>query len=398
MVHLTPVSVSGNCLSQRLGSKAATWKDCTVTEPQQLDTEETGLNLFDDRASAVGSFPNSMLGYDKHSVDSYVRELENKVAELKAQARESARETKYVRDAVGDTDFSRLGAHATGLLRAAEAQAGDLIDRAQHEAERIKAEARRTASVLRESAQQEADDVRLTGLAGLRQLRQEQAEAGKTALEMARRDGELIVQDANVRAKAIVDAATAKASSAIEAAGSEAERVMKEAERKAAELLAESQSAAEQSATEIARNAKLADESITQRLQQADKNAAAAAERAAAAREEAQQIRAEAVKTAEEIKMLATRQSEETLEVMRARARDADADLEERVAWRKEQLEREIASLEARRANALSQLGNLRALAEESSDQFSDDHTVVLPSFTDSADETTTINRHEPRR
>ncbi|MFD0867137.1 adhesin, partial [Tessaracoccus lubricantis] len=116
-----------------------------MTEPQDLETEETGLNLFDDRASAVGSFPNSMLGYDKHSVDSYVRELENRVAELKMQVREHARETRYVRDTVGDTDFTRLGAHAAGLLKAAEAQAGDLVDRAQHEAERIKTEARRTA-------------------------------------------------------------------------------------------------------------------------------------------------------------------------------------------------------------------------------------------------------------
>ena len=39
--------------------------------------------------------------------------------------------------------------------------------------------ARRTAATLRESAQQEADDVRLTGLAGLRELRQQQADAGK---------------------------------------------------------------------------------------------------------------------------------------------------------------------------------------------------------------------------
>ena len=31
---------------------------------------------------------------------------------------------------LGTTDFTRLGAHATGLLRAAEAQASDIVERA----------------------------------------------------------------------------------------------------------------------------------------------------------------------------------------------------------------------------------------------------------------------------
>lgn len=360
-----------------------------MTDSQDLETEETGLNLFDDRASAVGSFPNSMLGYDKHSVDSYVRELENKVAELKAQVRENLRETRYVRESLGDTDFSRLGAHAAGLLKAAEAQAGDLIDRAQHEAERIKTEARRTAGALRESAQQEADDVRLTGLAGLRQLRQEQAEAGKATLEMARRDGELIVQDARIRSQAQVDAATAQAQSVLAASRAEAARLTKEAERQAAELNAQTQRAAEESATELAANAKAAHEAIAERLAQVDKEAADAAARATEAREEAHRIRAEAIKTAEEIRLMATRQSEETLDVMRQRARAAEADLEEKVAWRKEQLERDIASLEARRANALSQLSNLRALAEESGEQYASEPTIVLPSPAHTQSETT---------
>ncbi|GAA4900030.1 hypothetical protein GCM10025789_17960 [Tessaracoccus lubricantis] len=361
-----------------------------MTEPQDLETEETGLNLFDDRASAVGSFPNSMLGYDKHSVDSYVRELENRVAELKMQVREHARETRYVRDTVGDTDFTRLGAHAAGLLKAAEAQAGDLVDRAQHEAERIKTEARRTAAALRESAQQEADDVRLTGLAGLRQLRQEQAEAGKAVLETARRDSDLILGDARIRAKTLVDGATAQAQGIVESARADANRILKEAERQAIELKLETERAAERSAADLAAHAKAADDAIAERLAQADKDAAAAAERAAGAREEAQAIRAEAVKAAEEIRLTATRQSEETLTVMRERVRLAEVELEEKVAWRREQLEREIASLEARHANALAQLGNLRALAEESGEQYAENTTSVIPTV-DPDSETTVI-------
>ena len=81
--------------------------------------------------------------------------------------------------------------------------------------------------------------------------------------------------------------------------------------------------------------------------------------------------------SAEEIRLGATRQSEETLATMHARARDAETALEEKVAWRKEQLEREIAALESRRATALAQLSNLRALAEESA-RFEDDLTAVI--------------------
>lgn len=71
----------------RLGAKD-TREDRMVTDStRDLETEETGLNLFDDSASAAGSFPHAMLGYDKHSVDSYVREVEAKVSQLKLAAR-----------------------------------------------------------------------------------------------------------------------------------------------------------------------------------------------------------------------------------------------------------------------------------------------------------------------
>ena len=74
--------------------------------------------------------------------------------------------------------------------------------------------------------------------------------------------------------------------------------------------------------------------------------------------------------TAEEIRLGSTRQAEETLTTMRERAAQAESELEEKLAWRREQLEREIAALEARKAAALAQLGDLRALAEESDELF----------------------------
>lgn len=346
---------------------------------RDLDTEETGLSLFEDSASAAGNFPHAMLGYDKHSVDSYIREMESKVADLKAQVRERGREIQFVRSEVGVTDFTRLGAHATSLLRAAEAQAGDIIDRAEHEAERIKTEARRSAAALRDIAQQEADDVRLTGLSGLRELRQVQAEAGEAALEQARRDADLLLEDARQRAKSLVDAANQKRDALLETTRVEALRKEQEAKSKASQILAAAHKDAEDSLARTVSDAKDAEDLLVERLAQSDKDIAAADLRAASAREEAAVVRADAVKQAEEIRLAATRESEATLAALRERARQQEEDLEERVAWRTEQLKREIASLEARKSNALGQLNNLRALAEESGAQFSDEPTAVIP-------------------
>ena len=71
----------------------------------------------------------------------------------------------------------------------------------------------------------------LTGLAGLRQLRQEQADIGKTSLETARRDAELIIQDAKSRAKGLIDTATAQGAALLEQAKVDASRTKQAAER-----------------------------------------------------------------------------------------------------------------------------------------------------------------------
>ena len=61
----------------------------TEPTPSVEPTDDTGLNLFDDRASAAGSFPHTMFGYDRPTVDNYVRDLEQQLATLVA-ARRSA--------------------------------------------------------------------------------------------------------------------------------------------------------------------------------------------------------------------------------------------------------------------------------------------------------------------
>jgi len=109
-----------------------------MTDVRTEIEEETGLNLFEDKASAVGGFPHAMLGYDKQAVDSYIQDLEQRMLEMKVQLREQRRETSFARSQVGTTDFSKLGAHARALLEAAEAQAAELVRLAEAESDRLR--------------------------------------------------------------------------------------------------------------------------------------------------------------------------------------------------------------------------------------------------------------------
>ena len=122
-----------------------------MTDVRTEIEEETGLNLFEDKASAVGGFPHAMLGYDKQAVDSYIQDLEQRLLEMKVQLREQRRETSFVRAQVGTTDFAKLGAHARGLLEAAEAQAAELVRLAEAESDRLRQEARLAAAAAREA-------------------------------------------------------------------------------------------------------------------------------------------------------------------------------------------------------------------------------------------------------
>ncbi len=329
------------------------------------DNEETGLNLFDDRASAVGNFPHAMLGYDRQAVDSYVRDTEQRVIELRVQLREARREAEFARAAVGTTDFSRLGAHARGILEAAESQAAELVRLAESESDRIRDDGRRAAATLREAAQKEADDVRLGGLAGLRKLRQAQAEEGQRALDAARHDAETIVSDAGTRALTMITEAERRANAIATTAAAEAERIRSEASRDAETTLLAAREECLRLVESAAKHVSDSKETLDALAVASAANREEAATLVAAARAEAITLRQEAVEAAEEIRVSATREAEETLAGMRRRAADAEAELEERLAWRREQLEREIAALGARRVSMIGALNNLQELAAE---------------------------------
>lgn len=345
---------------------------------QDFESEDTGLNLFDEQASAAGNFPTSVLGYDRHSVDSYVREVEGKVGQLQSRVREQRREIDYVKAEIGSSEFTRLGAFATGLLRAAEAQAKDIVDRAEHEAERIKTEARRSGAEVRRMAHEEADDIRITGLASLRQLRQEQADAGEAALGEARRAAAETLAEAAARAKVQLEASGSQAAALLESARVECARMTQEAQHKASIISAEASAEAERSLAKASEAARAGEEALAEQARQAAENTARAAEETQAIHDRNAVLVQDAIENAEHIKLSAIREAESTIAAARARAQAAHETVEQELAWRKEQLAREVASLESRKSSVLAQLNNLRALAEQSKADYGSEDTMTL--------------------
>src|SRR5665647_3543546 len=113
------------------------------------DYEDSGLSLFDDRATVVGGFPNAVLGYDKKEVDDYVRRLERQILDLRRQMREQTTEHELLKSQSSATDLSRLTGHASVLLNAAESHSEELKTTAQIEAQVIRDSARRDGEELR---------------------------------------------------------------------------------------------------------------------------------------------------------------------------------------------------------------------------------------------------------
>jgi cell division septum initiation protein DivIVA len=129
-------------------------------------TDNTGLGLFDDMASAAGSFPTALRGYDRSAVDEYVRSLEGNVVATRRHAQELLEQMARLEEQTQaeteqqQVDYSDLGSRASEILRLAQEQARDLTENAHAEAERVKDLARREAEDLRRQAAREKEGKR----------------------------------------------------------------------------------------------------------------------------------------------------------------------------------------------------------------------------------------------
>ena len=370
--------------------------------------EETGLNLFDDTASAAGSFTHSMWGYDRTSVDNYVREIEQQVSTLKQLTRHLRGQVSQAQAEATQTDFKRLGVHATEILTAAEAQAKDIVAMAGNEAERIKEEGRRVVADMRAAAQTESDDIRVAGLANQHELRDQAAKDSRTAVEQARLQARTIVEQAETHAEAIVTEARTKASvidqnaraqvsQIIEKARSEAAEITESARHDAAEI---TQKAREETAAVTAEARASHDQAmakINELLEQAKAHQQASSDTVTKRTEEADTIRQSALEEAESTRNQAARDAENRIATAHRQAAMMKERLEEQYAWRKEQLERETAALLQRKKAVLAQLSNLKALAGEAESAYPDTDPFAEQSEADSSEDATIVIDPKPR-
>lgn len=268
-----------------------------------MASDNEGLDLFDETASAVGSFPTAAWGgYNKSSVDEYLRTLEGQIADLKRVQRDLRRKLDRQRaelDKPAQMDFTNLGAHTTQILSTAEAQAREITDRANSQAEQYLAEVRQQAAEVRNAAEQDADDLRTTTLAEARALRERWDAETREIIAASRAEADGLVASARQHADSVTAQADAHAAMVRTGAEVEARTIVADAERTATEArdVAASQAAATVSKAEEDARA-LLDAARTEARTTLEEAQEKARLLLAEAHDEAARVRDEAVATA----------------------------------------------------------------------------------------------------
>lgn len=352
----------------------------------QQPEETVGLDLFDETASAAGSFPHSMLGYERQAVDAYIRDIERQLSSAKRKVRSLQKQLLTKAD---ETDYSRLGAFTGDMMRSAEAQAAEIIKTAQHEAERIEEAARSRAGDLTRQTHEGLAQERVTGLDDLNRLRDELA--GQTGAELANAQEESrALREAAENHRAMVLADAERSAGAMrDQASLEAERVRQAAQHEAADIRAklaaehtEALNALQQRQDQV--TALLAELAEKARLQSEDFGVKMAEASALMA-----ERRQKAFTEADQIVVAANEQARASVAEARARAAKLVADAQAEAASKNEQLRRENERLNQRKAAIVGQLSSLSALATNSVAEFpgDDDHQASASQSDESSEQ-----------
>lgn len=331
-----------------------------------------GLDLFDETASAVGSFPQTLRGYDRGAVDAYVREVEAQLARTKSQLRQQHRQLTEASARAGDLDYAKLGAHTRGLLRAAEAQADELVTTAEHRARQIQASAEAEAERTRIQVALALDAATAASTEDLNVVRQRLSDQTSVELQAARDEGAAVLDFARQQAAQVLADAAAKAEVMARDAGLAAEAKLVAAEREAAEhrlsLVTEKEAAlADVNAAHEATSAEIED-----LLEKVRQDAAGHAARFEADSLTWEQRREAARAAAAEILAAGRAQAAGVLQEADDRARALRAATLREAEEQKARLEAEIALLIGRRKAIVAQLGELSALAGTSAADYGD--------------------------
>lgn len=340
------------------------------------DPEGSGLDLFDENASAVRGFPNAMLGYDKKAVDDYIHDIERQLSIAKHQLREVQRELTAANLRVDDTDFSRLGTHTASLLKAAEAQAGDLVQRAEQRAERLVSGAQAEADRITREATTHASAARQEGIDALKGLRADLERQTTVELDAARTEATGLREAADRHRENLVADAQRQAESLLATARADADQVRQSAEREAADVRAALAQEREDVLTALAAEQRAQSEALTASADEANTRShdllASLADAAAQLRARTQAALADA----EHIKTGALDEAGAIIEAAKVDAEALLANTDSELVARNDQLKRELRTLRQRKQALLTQLAQLSSLATETASEFpEDEHT-----------------------
>src|SRR5699024_8838805 len=246
-----------------------------------MSSDETGLNLFEDNASAAGGFPRATVGgYQRQPVDDYLRHLEGQLTETRQRCRALEAELGRLERELAsrpplreDLDFSDLGGHTSQILALARAQAREIIAEADATAaERADAAAQQAATV-RAEAEQEAADVRAASLDEARAMRAQLSDDSTSELGRARAEAAAIVAAAEREAETVRLRARAAADDVTEQARLAAERTVAAAEHAAGRTRAASAEEREVALAEMDRARAEHERRTSEMFQQASEHA-----------------------------------------------------------------------------------------------------------------------------
>ncbi|MBU3977448.1 DivIVA domain-containing protein [Propionicimonas sp.] len=342
--------------------------------------DTTGLDLFDETATAVGNFPQSLRGYDKGAVDAYVRDVEAQLSRAKAQIRQQQKQLAAATAKADDTDFSKLGAHARGMLRSAEAQANELLTTAQAKAKELIAQAEIEAERKAEEVVSAAEETRAKSSDSFAELRKQLSEQNAADLSGVKDQAAMIREAAKSEAEQIIGEAQAQAKLIAEKNVTECEAKLAEADRHYAE---QQVALAQQKEADLA-SLKLAQEEAAGKLESLVEGARERAEGFQAKIESDSQTwdqRREAViAEAERIRQAAEAEADSIMVAARKEAKTVHSAAIRVAEDKKAKLESSVDLLAGRHKAILAQLNELSALAGKSVVEYGDpDKDALAP-------------------
>ncbi len=265
------------------------------------------------------------------------------------------------------------------------------MDRATHDAEHLRAEARREADSTRDLAAREGNELKSGGLAEIDKVRARLEADGATHLDRAKAESVALLEAGRRQAESLRREAEHDVQAVRQQTYLDTEELRRTVEREIADTRQQIAVEREAALTELRRAQEEASEQTSAMLTEATRYHEESAARLEADILEATRIREEALQAADQLKLASVKEAEDRVEAAKKQAAAISERTQAEFTWRKEQLRRETDLLGQRKQAVLAQLASLSALAQETATSFPEpydlddfdgemgDRTVVLP-------------------